>query len=111
MEGLEPVLDVRPNFLSAQLPSPPCQRWGLILSCWSRSPESRAQADSVPFKCMFVRVEGSAETSGGLCAGRGGMHCLRRSPWQLSSDSAFIASPLCLSQPITAPASITPGLL
>ena len=53
MERLELEPSVRQGFLSAQWLSLPYQGWGLSPSCWSRSPEGRAWAGSVPLKCVF----------------------------------------------------------
>ena len=33
--------------------SPLSQEWGLIPSCWNRSPQVQTLVSSVPFKCMF----------------------------------------------------------
>lgn len=91
------------QILSALLPSSPCcQRWRLPSVSWSRSSEIRAQTDSSFSVWVYPSGVGCCN-KWRPCANRGKMLCLFRYLWPFSSDSASVASSVCLSQLITSP--------
>ena len=101
------------DFHSAQWPAPPYWWWGVIPSCWSRSPEGWAWAGSVPFKSVFppphtgtfAAEQGNVEASGSpvgsqlmsACRQRLILCLDRHSQFfpLLHSDAASIARPVC----------------
>ena len=91
--------------------------WGLILSCWSRSPEGQAQASSLPFKCVCFPLFWHKDNfpRGGECwskwrpwSDRDLMCCLCRHSW-LCSDAASDASPLLVCMEVWAVVKQSPS--
>lgn len=69
---------------------------------WSRSSEIRAQTDSSSSVWVYPSG-GESWHKWDPRADRGEMSCLLRYPWPFRSDSAWAASPLCLSLLIPSP--------
>lgn len=75
------------GFLSALWWLPPFQGWGLLSSCWSRSPEGWDHSDSVSLECMLSPKGGEFWSKWGLCGHKGPMPHLFRCQ-QLCSEAA-----------------------